>query len=203
MPPDDILSCLREHYAGLLAVGERMDPVRFVLDESGRVILAAAKDALEEEYLTLHVPDDSDEAVHLLGRVSPLDPARDAACDRYRVYFGEPRQHGWLALTPDSIKCGGDLFDGPEVALSNPFAAREPGACRELNAHPGRLIALVLRLNLGEPIRDPRIVGVDPRGIDIRGAWGVLRVEFLRPIDDPSLAADAVTALIRERRADE
>lgn len=198
MHPADIPAALRFHYKALLAVGDRFDPVRFVLDPaSGSPVIPVDADALEEVALTLHVPDDSDDqAIHLLGEPHELDRDRHPACDRYRVYFGEPKPRRWIALHLDSIKWSGGLIEANEVPLINPFHASEPRLCRELNADPARLSALCRAVAAGSAPADPRAVGIDPGGIDIRASFGIIRVEFAAPLAVPDDLAAACAAIL-------
>ena len=196
MRPADLTATLRRHYRGLLAIGDRFDPVCFVIHPaSGRPVMAVAADALTQEAVTLHVPDDSGtQSVHLLGRPAVVDPARDPAADRFLVYHGTPRTRCWLAIDPESAKSADGVLGADEIDLTNTLHSAEPALCRALNADPGRLSALCRAAAAGTAPSDPRAVGVDPQGVDIRASFGIIRVEFRDPIaseHDLGLACEA------------
>ena len=53
------------------------------------------------------------------------------------------------------------------------------------------------RLNI-EPV-DPRVVGVDPGGVDVRNRFDIVRVPFSEAIEDPAVAVDRVLASVTTR----
>jgi len=180
---------LHRHLQGLLRFGERIEPVRYVIDNAtGRCVLAVHPDAIDVDSLTLHIPDEGDANLHLLARPTILDPARHESCDRFLIYFGPPIVETdattrptpiapkWIMLETETAKHNGEMIDAADLEHPNPFRAAEPGACKRLNADPD-----VLRRacrHHGVDVPNPRLVGIDPWGGDVRAAFGNVRIEF-------------------------
>lgn len=180
------MSSLRRDYHGLLRVGEVLHQVRFVIDPAtGDPVTVVPVHAVEQggdaAAVTLHVPDDGPLAVHVLGHLEPLDPDRDAVCDRYLIYHGPPsgreNKPRWARLLVDSIKQERTVIDRDEFAVGNPLAPREPAFCKAMNQDRDRIARICGRAT-GTTPESPLVVGVDPMGIDVRARLGVMRVEF-------------------------
>ena len=127
----------------------------------------------------------------------PLEEIQDsgehaALCDRWRIYHGEPEDVRWARISIDAAKFDGRMFDGLALMEPNALAEAEPRVCRKVNAEMrGLLKQACLRVAEVE-IEDPRLVGVDPLGFDIRGRFDVVRLDA-----DPEIVdeADAFAAL--------
>jgi hypothetical protein len=168
----------RRFHEGVLAIDERVEPVRIVIDPlSGRPVTPVPPAALEAEALTLHLPSDDPGALHVFGRAAEVDPLRDGACDRWLVYFGKPGFARWMALEVEGVKDVDVVLDGSEVQLPNPLHSCEGEVCRWLNQRPHELGAACGR-SVGTTPAAPRAVGLDPYGIDVRATFGVMRLEF-------------------------
>lgn len=183
---------------GMLLVGERLDPVRFVLDaETGEPVLPVAGDVLLEDAVTLHMPDEEPDSAHVLARPVEIDPARHAASDRYAAYFGKPGHSRWALLDIESVKCAGLVIDGAELGNANTLRGEETAICRELNADgPG--LGAVCRRETGVAVAEPVAVGVDLFGIVVRARFGVVRVEFAGEARDAPAARREIQALLRK-----
>ena len=180
MRPTPALLHFRRHADGLLVASDRIEPVRFVIDpHSGHPVMAVQPDLLEQDALTLHVPDDDDLALQMLGRPVALDPAVDARCDRFLICLGTPRgrnQRSWMMLEIDQVRFMGDVIEASEVVQPNPFAAGQAAACRRVNAD----IASLRRAcqTAGASVESPSLVGIDPLGADVRAPFGLVRIEW-------------------------
>lgn len=139
----------------------------------------------------LFVPEESDEALQLLVDAEPADPDRDEACDRWRIYHGEARWPRWMVMAIDSAKLADAVIDGSALMKPNPLRDVEPGICGVAN---GRLDALreLCRQLIGVAPVEPRLVGVDPLGMDVRARFGVVRLVLEHPVRTP----DDMTALL-------
>jgi hypothetical protein len=180
---EGLLAALRRHHRGLLRVGERVDAVRFVLDGAGRgPVLVATGDALDATDLVLHIPDDGDEGLHILGQPEALDPAVEEGCDRWQFYHGvqstgRVRDAKFMRLRPESLRLAESVLDADDVDLSNPWRKDEPGLVKMLNrdaARLKRLCAAAAKVDVPTPVA----VGIDPGGFDVRASVGVIRAEF-------------------------
>jgi len=194
---------LRRQLCGLAFVAERLDVVRMVIDsQCGRIILAVHRDALDDETLTIHVPNDDDDSLHMLGEYRELDPERDASCDRYLMYFGAPVIETtaakrpspvppvWLEFVPHTIKFERGMVEAQEVVMPNPLWSEEGRLCKHYNASAHVLVAACAKA--GVEVAGPKLVGIDPWGADVRASFGHVRLEFEQAI---ATAQEAMAAL--------
>jgi hypothetical protein len=175
---------LHRFFEGVLDINERFERTKFVIDPATRrPVFPAAPGVLEAEQLTLQIPEDEPGALHAAGTPVELDPLRDEACDRYLFYFGKPRWSRFAALSLDHLKSVDLVIDADEV-IANPLRGAEPALCRWANQHQGLLVNLCQQRANVTPT-NPRLVGVDPYGLDIRAEFGPVRIEFddLHPDD--------------------
>lgn len=183
---------LRRHSRAVLNLDGVVEFVAFVLDPSARAfILPSLPGVIGAANATLHAPDeDEPDAIHALGQLAPGTPAQR---ERWLAYHQNLPAPGVHALTIESVKAEGEVFDMDEITLANPLQGHHAALIRLLNADPGRLANLCERLTRVRPAA-PIAVGIDPWGLDVRARVGVMRVEFDPPIDP----ANAETSL-RER----
>ncbi|MBS0196112.1 MAG: hypothetical protein JSR77_05085 [Planctomycetes bacterium] len=193
----DVFRRLRLHYSGLLSIGDRFEPVLFIIDSvSGLPVMPCDPDALLEEMVVLHVPDDSDPlGLSLLATVTEADPATHNAPMRHAAYFGPTQARRWLILGVESVKLGGSVISGEDAVAPNPLAKFESALCRRLNEDRSLLASLARVASAGKGTNEPMVVGVDDLGIDIRARFGIMRVDFPSPITDPDAAHAAFLAL--------
>jgi len=195
---DATLRRLRRFHEGLLRTDDLVERVRFVTDPAtGRLFLPVKPYIFESGSVTLHIPDDADDALHVAVVPVPADPDRDAGCDRYLIYFGRAEQARWAALDIESVKHVDLVLDGPEAQHPNPLRSIEARACKKLNAAP-HLIASLCRRRVGVECENPLLVGIDPFGLDIRARFGIIRLEFDAKAKAPEEFANTLRALIGE-----
>lgn len=200
-PAIDTIRRLRHFHDGILRLGERIELVRFVFDPAtGAPVLPVGHDVFElgYEFLTLHVPDDDDDSIHLMGHAVELDPARDAPCDRYLFYFGKPAPTRWMRLVVDSVKHRGEILSGEEVCLPSPIQAAEPRLVKAANADE-HILTRAVAARKGVTPTQPRVVGVDAWGMDVRARFGVVRVEFAAAASDEAGAIEQIQAILESR----
>jgi hypothetical protein len=185
VPPTPAIIHFKRHCDGLLAVDDRMERVRFVIDPiTGCPVMPVDSDVPRFETLTLFIPDEDPSGLQLLGEPAQLDPDTDACCDRYLIYFGPPSVRGgiaWIRFNVTAARFAGALIDVEEVAQPNAFLKDEPGACKQGNSTRAALTAACERS--GAPVQHPVLVGVDPLGADIRASFGIVRIEWPNPPD--------------------
>lgn len=179
------LTHLRGHReASLLADGTPFR-VRFVLDREGRLVFPAEGAMLAAEDVTVFIPEEApadEPELQLMVSVAEL-AGDDAACDRWRIYHGEPGVNLWAVAAIEGARFAGDVVEHEELARGNPLGAIEPRLCKRLNADRAKL-AIVCRVVTGLGVADPVAVGVDPEGIDIRARFGILRLPFREEAGD-------------------
>lgn len=191
--PADILRASR---AGVLMAGERVFPVRFVIDADGRLVAPLEREAVDADGHTLFVPEESDEALQLLVRPEELGGGA-AAAECWRAYHGTPRSTRWFAMRVESGRLGADVVDGGEITLRNPLAATEPALCRRANADLGALRRAVLRMT-GVDVPEPLCVGADDHGLDVRARFGIVRLGFERRVMSTDEAMRVIEGMLEE-----
>lgn len=199
---------LRRHLCGLANVGERFDVVRMVIDsKSGRITLAVHRDVMDEESLTLHLPNDDDDSLHMMGEFRELDSNCEASCDRYLMYFGapiiettgakrpSPAPPVWLEFVPHTMKFECGMVEADEVMVPNPLWREEGKLCKHFNAMPDVIAGACTKA--GVEVVGPKLVGVDPWGADVRASFGHVRLEFEQAV---ASAEEAIAAIESWRR---
>lgn len=187
-----VLSASRE---GVLLFGEQHTAVKFVTDhQTGRLIVSVPAAVLLATDHTLAVPEDSDDALQLL--VTPEQVEESVSTDRWMAFHGTPEHVRWAELWVESAKHGAWVFDGEAFMLPNALAPAEPSLCKRLNADKAAL-ARVCQRYAGVVVPSPTCVGVDPAGLYVRAAFGVVRVSFDRGARDGDDAAAVIDAMVK------
>lgn len=169
---------------------------RYIIDgDSGELVIGLDRAALDAEELTLCLPDDTFNAEATL-LVHTRDATEDRWTDRHLAYHPDLRPPALARASVDSAKLrDGNVVCADELALTNPLLPAEPGLCKSLNADRDALRRLC-RLMTGTEPEQPVAVGVDRFGIDVRGRFGIIRLDLPAPCDDPGEAERVVAALI-------
>ncbi len=193
----DVLARNRE--GALLIDGSPFD-VRFIDDPAtGDLIAPLPREATETTDLTMFVPEESFEALQLLVTASPI--AECSLTDRWCAYHHAPNHPVWCRVTIDSGKHERWVFMGEALGRPNPIADDEAALCRMLNEDKPTLASVVERV-VGVEIPDPVCVGVNERGLYIRGKFSVVLARFETPAIDADQARARVERwLERERGA--
>lgn len=192
MDTHQLNSLLRRHTRAILNVDGLIEHVPFILDPAGGgPVIPAVALTHNAAHATLHAPDEDEfDAVHLLG--TPV-PAGAGLCERFLAYHRDLPAAGVVMLRVESVKCAGEVLDAAEFSLANPLMTIEPALCRIANEDQGRLARACEAITRVRPT-DPRVLGIDPWGMDVRARVGVMRVEFETPLE-PATAQ----AALRER----
>ncbi|MEM9372472.1 MAG: hypothetical protein AAGA55_02410, partial [Planctomycetota bacterium] len=169
---------------------------RYVIDgDSGELVLGIGRPAADAEELTLCLPDDTFHAEATL-LVQTREAGEDQWTDRHMAYHPDARPPMLIRASVDSAKLrDGGVVPGEQLALVNPLRSAEPGLCKSLNADRAALGRLCRLMSGVEPDR-PVAVGVDRFGIDVRGRFGVIRLDLPSPCEDPDEAGRVLAALI-------
>jgi hypothetical protein len=193
--PNMAINLLRMNHTATLLCDDVPHTAGYVIEAgTGRLVMPVPMRIPMPDSHVLFIPDESDEALQLLVDAEPADPDRDEACDRWRIYHGEPRWPRWMVMAIDSAKLAGEVIDGSALMKPNPLRDVEPGICRVAN---GRLDALreLCRRRIGVAPVEPRLVGVDPLGMDVRARFGVVRLIPDRPVSTPEDMAALLDAV--------
>lgn len=191
---------------GVLVIPEEQDhsrgcDCRFIVDGlTGRLVLPADTLDLRAAHGVLCIPDEDPTAVQLTVELSDAtdDPALGHAADRWTAYHNRPRaaRPRWAAATVVSARRGADVADAAELDLRNPLhGPAEHALCRLANADPAAL-ARAVRAHAGAAPPDPRAVGIDPRGVDVRCDFAIVRIAFPAPAPTEALAAAALSVIL-------
>jgi hypothetical protein len=142
----------------------------------------------------LFLPDEGEDAMHMQVTLEEIQDRGEhaALCDRWRIYHGEPDDVRWARISIDAAKFRGLMFDGLALMRPNTLADIESKICRRVNAEMREALKSAVAAVVGLEVEDPRLVGVDPLGFDVRGRFDVVRLPA-----DPLISGgdDAVDAL--------
>lgn len=191
------LAIRSERRADLLADGIP-HPIKNVLDNhAGTLVFPIEPAALHAEEWVLWLPEERASAVQILVALETVDPERDPAADRWRIYHGSPTHHHWAGARALSIRLGSIVAGAETIDLTNPLAHAEPALCKAHNSDRPRL-------GRAAHAMDPRsegeglMVGVDPLGFDLRTRFDVVRIPFGERVTDADKARRRTEELLTE-----
>lgn len=184
--------------SGDLRFDEHLRPAKYVIAPDGRLVMPMMVAMLKATETVLHVPVADETAMELL--VNPIEfdeqGSEGGLADRWRIYHGDPPDVHWAVMSIDLARFHGMVIDGEALEQPNPFASQEPRLCGELNReHIGAIRQMLVR-ELDVETDDPRVVGVDPRGIDVRARFDVVRLVFDRVLDEDDDVQQTILRMI-------
>ena len=193
---------LRGNLSGLLRFDTEYMPIRVVIAPDGRLVASVMESMLRSTDCALHLPEEpddrDDEVIQLmvtLDRFEESGPDGTLA-DRWRIYHGDPPDVRWATMSIDFCKFRDLAIDGEAMMPGNPLADDEPSICRRFNGSAGDdLRRLVLQAAEVE-LEEPKIVGVDSLGFDVRGRFDVVRIDFKDDVNSSEQACDAINSLL-------
>ena len=186
---------LRDALRGTLQFDEHFRPLKYVIDPlTGRLGAPVMVAMLTAAETVLFIPEETEDSLQCLVSLEPLDE-HHALTDRWRIYHGEPEDVRWAVLYLDMAKLTGVVLDGDALMTPNPLADAEPALCRLLNDDPDRLRRLASSRG-GMDIENPRCVGVDPAGLDVRARFDIVRVPFDEPVNTEDEARATIATLL-------
>jgi hypothetical protein len=185
---------LRTHLTGLIGFDGEFVPIKLVVAPDGALVAPVMVAMLRSFDTALFLPDEGEDAMHMQVTLEEIQDRGEhaALCDRWRIYHGEPDDVRWARISIDAAKFRGLMFDGLALMRPNTLADIESKICRRVNAEMREALKSAVAAVVGLEVEDPRLVGVDPLGFDVRGRFDVVRLPA-----DPLISGgdDAVDAL--------
>jgi hypothetical protein len=193
---------LRLWTQGDLRHDELTTPIRFAPASDGRLIASVTPNMLQAADCALALPDEHAPAMELAITLEEFEAlgGAEANSDRWRIYHGEPPHSRWAMIEFDVIRFQNTILDGPSLKKPNPLASMEPRLCGLLNREHRDEVRSVMQHELNLEPDDPRVVGIDPLGLDIRNRFSVVRIDLDTPIKDPAIAEVELLNRIRASR---
>ncbi len=153
--------------------------MRVVILPDGRLAASVMVAMIRAFDTVLLLPDDVPEGLHMEVTLEEFDEhgPHGAAADRWRVYHGDPPDVRWALMTIEAARFESHFVDGSALIRNSTLARDEARLIKTMNADLAVLRALC-QSHLPISLEDPRVVGVDPDGLDIRGAFEIHRLEF-------------------------
>ncbi|MBI1303670.1 MAG: hypothetical protein GC172_07775 [Phycisphaera sp.] len=188
---------LRAHLTGLIGFDGEFVPIKLVVAPDGALVAPVMVAMLRSFDTALFLPDEGEDAMHMQVTLEEIgDRGEHAAlCDRWRIYHGEPDDVRWARISIDAAKFRGLMFDGLALMRPNPLADIESKICRRVNSEMREALKAAIAAVAGLEVEDPRLVGVDSLGFDVRGRFDVVRLPADPPISDGDDAVDALEEL--------
>lgn len=187
---DEAFQFLRAHLSGWIRFdGERVE-IRVAPTPDGNLVAPVMVAMLRSVDVALELPDDGDDSLVLQVTLEQVeeDGPDGALCDRWCIYHGEPPDVRWAKILVDAGRFRGYFLDGQAIVRANPFAAQEAALCRELNAGCQQAVVAAAAAPGagGHRLAAPKVVGVDPWGIDARAQVGIARIPAVPPFGSPA-----------------
>jgi hypothetical protein len=183
------------HTAGTMLVDSVPYDMLYIVDpRTGSLVLTIEDDMLSADDVVLVIPKDTFDAPI---RVSlELDTEiNEETCDRFLAYHLDQPMARWSRGHINFAKIeSGDVINQDQLEVPNRLIGELPMLCRRLNSDP-KALREVCKLLTRAQVDEPIAVGIDPLGFDVRGQFGVLRVEFPSPVEHASQAEDVIAAL--------
>jgi hypothetical protein len=212
------LNVFAAYREGDLSIDDQHTHIRFVAEpDTGRLVASVPAATFFAHQLLLHIPEETDDALALLLSAEEIEESH--ATDRWLAFHLSqtgssesadtassepgremPEHTSWAAFWIDSAKHGQWVFDGDAFMAPNPAASRETAICKQLNARPDDLATLCIKQTGADLAKDPVCVGVDPGGLYVRLAHGVVRVSFpppQRPGDGSPPSVETLDSLVQ------
>lgn len=177
---EDSQRMLRANTEGELQFDEHLRPIKVVIAPDGRVIAPVMVAMIEAADTVLFLPHADEDSLQIQVTVKPFgEEGMDGAlADRWRIYHGEPPDVNWAVLHLDGAKFGGAVIDGDALTVPNPLAEGAPAVLKEINQSRRDDLRDLVQRTLGLDLEVTTLVGIDPWGIDVRGPFDVVRIEF-------------------------
>jgi hypothetical protein len=192
-----VLEYLHSHLEGLIRFDENVIPIKIVIDQEGRIVAPVMVAMLTSGDTVLHMPDEEDESLHLMVTLEAFEETGvdGELADRWQIYHGEPDDVRWAIMHIDAARLNGLFFDGDALLIPNSLAGSEAAICRWANEELTEEMKKYCFEKNGVELNDPRLVGVDPLGFDVRGRFRVVRLASPEYLADEEAAKSVLARL--------
>ena len=196
------IAFLRANLSGLLRFDTEYMPIRIVVAPDGRLVASVMESMLLSTDCALHLPEEPDDRDNdVMQLMVTLDRFEESGsdgelADRWRIYHGDPPDVRWATMSIDFCKFRDLAIDGEAMMPANPLAEHEASICRRFNEARGDDLRRLVLQDAEIELEDPKIVGVDSLGFDVRGRFDVVRIDFKDDVDSSESACAAIDALL-------
>ena len=184
---------LRSNTTATIKFGEHTRDISYVISKTGELIIPAMVAMLQPCDTIMFVPEYSEGCMEMHVSLRQFIETGDDGllADRWNVYHGDSPEVQWARVTIDAARFHEMFIDGESLCRENILAEVEGALCKELNAECKEKVRALCVAKTLVTIEDPVVVGVDQFGIDVRAAFGIVRV----PADSVLTSADDVHAM--------
>ena len=184
------LAFMHGHLSGLIRFDENVVPMKVVVENEGRLVAPVMVAMLTAGDTVIHLPDEEETSMHLMVTLEEFEesgPDGEMA-DRWRIYHGEPEDLKWAVMHIDAVRLDGVFYDGDGLLVPNRLAQVESASCWWANENLGDGLRAACLAAHDLELNDPRLVGVDPLGFDVRGRFDIVRLEAGTPLESEESA---------------
>ena len=173
------LHMLLKYRKGDLIFDDNIISIKYIIQKNGRLLVPSMVAMLRAENTILVIPEDSSETENLQLQISltKADSKQTVQeSEKWNIYHGNSPDIHWATVDIDGAKIGRHWVDGEALMLENPLDKVNSNICSLINSKHSENIKNTLKaINITSP--NPKIVGVDPWGIDIRGELCTFRID--------------------------
>ena len=187
---------LRGHTTGDLRFDDHCRPLKYVVEPRGRLVAPLMYEMLDCADVVLFVPAEGEGALEVQVTPAPIDAdgPDGGLTDRWRIYHGDPPDAHWAVLDIDAARFGGCVVDGHTLVRPNPLAEHEPRLCREINERHTDALRRFCARAADIDVEQPKLVGIDPLGFDVRRRFDVVRAPAPQPMKTPDEVLSTLNA---------
>ncbi len=193
---------LRGNLSGLLRFDTEYMPLRIVVAPDGRLVASVMESMLRSTDCALHLPEEPDDrdrdVIQLMVTLDRFEESgpEGILADRWRIYHGDPPDVRWATMSIDFCKFRDLAIDGEAMMPANPIADAEPSICRRFNESSGTGLRRLVLQRAEVELEDPKIVGVDSLGFDVRGRFEVARIDFDDLVESSDVACGVIESML-------
>ena len=192
-----VLEYLHSHLEGQIRFDENVIPIKIVIDQEGRIIAPVMVAMLTSGDTVLHMPDEEEDSLHLMVTLEAFEETGvdGELADRWQIYHGEPDDVRWAIMHIDAARLNGLFYDGDALLIPNSLGGCEAAICRWANEELVEGMKKACFEHNEVELNDPRLVGVDPLGFDVRGRFQVMRLASPEYLADEEAARSVLARL--------
>jgi hypothetical protein len=197
---DGALEHLQSHRYGVLLADGLAHEIRFIVDgATGELVFPVDRGMLEAEELVLFIPRDlpaGDHELQLLLSAREID-GNAGLGDRWTAYHGAPEKPLFASCEIAAGKFDGAVIEVDELVCVNAVRGAEGRMLTKANTDKARLRGVCARAT-GVDVQNPVAVGADQYGVELRAAFGIVRLFFAETAKDAADAEQLLGVLLGE-----